>query len=141
MPMFKRNLLCLLHVAADVGRHGCALFLRDAPGRKKKKYCHDDLSAVPPQHCQQPTSDHRSGIAPLSIHPNDIRRRAISSGGSAAATAPISPQISIYTKYSKNEGNLRGKWMCSAAAADPPELIAASGIQPNGIGEWPMRLQ
>eukprot|EP00956_Cyclotella_meneghiniana_P003232 scaffold3944_cov74-Cyclotella_meneghiniana.AAC.1 len=27
------------------------------------------------------------------------------------------------------------------AAADPPELIAASGIHPNGIGEWPMKLR
>ena len=32
--------------------------------------------------------------------------------------------------------------MDAVAAADPPELIAASGIYPNGIiGEWPMKLQ
>ena len=30
--------------------------------------------------------------------------------------------------------------MGAAAAIDPPELIAASGIHPNGIGEWPMKL-
>ena len=67
--------------------------------------------AVSPQHRRQPTSDHRSFIAPLGIHPNDTRRRVISSGGSIAAAAPISPQIPIHAKYSKNEGNLRGKWM------------------------------
>eukprot|EP00956_Cyclotella_meneghiniana_P035400 scaffold114447_cov34-Cyclotella_meneghiniana.AAC.1 len=31
--------------------------------------------------------------------------------------------------------------MGAAAAIDPPELIAASGIHPNGIGEWPMKLR
>ena len=30
--------------------------------------------------------------------------------------------------------------MDAAAAIDTPELIAASGIHPNGIGEWPMKL-
>eukprot|EP00956_Cyclotella_meneghiniana_P008355 scaffold11193_cov71-Cyclotella_meneghiniana.AAC.1 len=31
--------------------------------------------------------------------------------------------------------------MDAAAAIDPPEQIAASGIHPNGIGEWPMKLR
>ena len=31
--------------------------------------------------------------------------------------------------------------MGAAAAIDTPELIAASGIHPNGIGEWPMKLR
>eukprot|EP00956_Cyclotella_meneghiniana_P028305 scaffold65297_cov77-Cyclotella_meneghiniana.AAC.1 len=35
------------------------------------------------------------------------------SGGRSriAAAAPISPQIPIHAKYSKNEGNLCGKWV------------------------------
>eukprot|EP00956_Cyclotella_meneghiniana_P017866 scaffold29424_cov54-Cyclotella_meneghiniana.AAC.3 len=52
--------------------------------------------AVPPQHRRQPTSDHWSFIAPLGIHPNDTRRRAISSGGSATAAAPIFPSDSLH---------------------------------------------
>ena len=31
--------------------------------------------------------------------------------------------------------------MDAAAVADPAELIAASGIHQNGIGEWPKKLQ
>ena len=62
--------------------------------------------AVSPQHRRQPTSDHRSVIDPSGIHPNDTRRRAISSGGRSRplATAPISPQ------FPRNTAKMKGIW-------------------------------
>eukprot|EP00956_Cyclotella_meneghiniana_P002111 scaffold2388_cov57-Cyclotella_meneghiniana.AAC.7 len=86
-------------------------FLLAAPRVKIKIPFSGDLLCQPLQHRQQQTSDYRSFIAADGYCPNDNRRRTICSGGFIVAAAPISPQIPIHAKYSKNEGNLCGKWV------------------------------
>eukprot|EP00956_Cyclotella_meneghiniana_P009583 scaffold13228_cov45-Cyclotella_meneghiniana.AAC.3 len=76
---------------------------------------------------------------PLGILQKDTsRRRAISSGGLIVDAAPISPQIPIHGKYSKNEGNLRGNG-CSGRGR-PSRANLRIWHSSNGIGEWPMKL-
>ena len=91
--------------------------------------------AVPPQHRLQRSTAHIWPPELRGIHPNDTRRRAICSGGSIVATAPISPQISDSPKYSKNEGNLRGRWMQRPRAtpqSKSPHLAFIQMVLVNG---------
>eukprot|EP00956_Cyclotella_meneghiniana_P042054 scaffold248340_cov40-Cyclotella_meneghiniana.AAC.5 len=73
--------------------------------------------------------------------PNDNRRRTICSGGSIPAAAPISPQIPIQAKYSKNEGKLWGKWVQRPRSTPRSESrLAATAYCVNGIRKQPMKL-
>eukprot|EP00956_Cyclotella_meneghiniana_P002214 scaffold2492_cov50-Cyclotella_meneghiniana.AAC.5 len=84
-----------------------------------------------------PTTGASSAIHQYHLDECQMRRLAL--GCRSRPLHPFSPQIPLIFDVFRRNGNLRRNG-CSGRDR-PPELIAASGIHPNGIGEWPMKLR